>query len=415
MIYGIENMSKIRILRILNRFNLGGPTYNASYLTKYLDKDFETLLIGGKNGKYEASSLEIPHSLGIEPLVLPELKREISPYYDLLAYKKIKQIIKDFNPQIVHTHASKAGAIGRWAAYHANVPLIVHTFHGHVFDSYFDNFKTNFYISLEKNLAKNTDLLIALSDNQKKDLCEKYKIAPDNKVKVIPLGFELNKFTIDKENKRNKIRSEFSISNDTFVFSLVGRIVPIKNHKLVIDALNMIKNKTNKQIKILFVGDGELRAELMEYANINKLKYSYKTANGDEDIIFTSWRKDIDYIMAASDAILLTSNNEGTPVSLIEAQASKLPIISTNVGGVIDIVNDNAILINKNDANALSNAMFKLVNGHLIDDNILENRKDFIMKNYSIDYLISNIKDTYIELLENKMLSKKQRYFNITN
>jgi glycosyltransferase involved in cell wall biosynthesis len=177
----------------------------------------------------------------------------------------------------------------------------------------------------------------------------------------------------------------------------------------------MIKNKTNKQIKILFVGDGELRAELMEYANINKLKYSYKTANGDEDIIFTSWRKDIDYIMAASDAILLTSNNEGTPVSLIEAQASKLPIISTNVGGVIDIVNDNAILINKNDANALSNAMFKLVNGHLIDDNILENRKDFIMKNYSIDYLISNIKDTYIELLENKMLSKKQRYFNITN
>jgi glycosyltransferase involved in cell wall biosynthesis len=100
---------------------------------------------------------------------------------------------------------------------------------------------------------------------------------------------------------------------------------------------------------------------------------------------------------------------------LIEAQASKLPIISTNVGGVIDIVNDNAILINKNDANALSNAMFKLVNGHLIDDNILENRKDFIMKNYSIDNLISNIKDTYIELLENKMLSKKQRYFNITN
>ncbi|MGB4665127.1 MAG: glycosyltransferase, partial [Bacteroidales bacterium] len=251
--------------------------------------------------------------------------------------------------------------------------------------------------------------------NQKKDLCEKYKIAPDNKVKVIPLGFELNKFTTDKRNKRNKIRSEFSISNDTFVFSLVGRIVPIKNHKLVIDALNMIKNKTNKQIKILFVGDGELRAELMEYANINKLKYSYKTANGDEDIIFTSWRNDIDYIMAASDTILLTSDNEGTPVSLIEAQASKLPIISTNVGGVIDIVNDNAILINKNDANALSNAMFKLVNGHLIDDNILENRKDFIMKNYSIDNLISNIKDTYIELLENKMLSKKQRYFNITN
>jgi glycosyltransferase involved in cell wall biosynthesis len=412
MIYGIENMSKIRILRILNRFNLGGPTYNASYLTKYLNDDFETLLIGGKNDKYEASSLEIPHSLDIEPLILPELKREISPYYDLLAYKKIKQIIKDFNPQIVHTHASKAGAIGRWAAYHSNVPVIVHTFHGHVFDSYFNNQKTNFYVSLEKELAKKTDLVIALSNNQKKDLCEKYKIAPDNKVKVIPLGFELNKFTINKENKRNKIRSEFNISNDTFVFSLVGRIVPIKNHKLVIDALSMIKNKTKKQIKILFVGDGELRTELMEYANINNLKYSYKTVNGDEDIIFTSWRNDIDYIMAASDAILLTSNNEGTPVSLIEAQASKLPIISTNVGGVIDIVKDNAILINKNDAYSLSNAMLKLVNGQFIDDKILENRQDFIMKNYSIDNLVSNIKYTYIELLENKVHSKKTMIYD---
>lgn len=400
-------MSKIRILRILNRFNLGGPTYNASYLTKFLDNDFETLLIGGKNSKYEASSLEIPHSLDIEPLVLTELKREISPYYDLLAYKKIKQIIKDFNPQIVHTHASKAGAIGRWAAYRMNVPVIVHTFHGHVFDAYFDNLKTNYYISLEKELAKKTDLLIALSNNQKKDLCEKYKIAPDNKVKVIPLGFELNKFTIDKDNKRNKIRSEFNISNDTFVFSLVGRIVPIKNHKLVIDALNMIKNNTNKQIKILFVGDGELRTELMEYANINNLKYSYKTFNGDEDILFTSWRNDIDYIMAASDAILLTSNNEGTPVSLIEAQASKLPIISTNVGGVIDIVNDNAILINKNDSNALANAMVKIVNDFIIDDNILENRQNFILQNYSIDNLTNNLKNTYFELLESKMHSKK--------
>ncbi|MDI6832528.1 MAG: glycosyltransferase [Bacteroidales bacterium] len=401
-------MSKIRILRILNRFNLGGPTYNASYLTKYLSDDFETLLIGGKNGKYEASSLEIPHSLDIEPLILPELKREISPYYDLLAYKKIKKIIKDFNPQIVHTHASKAGAIGRWAAYHSNVPVIVHTFHGHVFDSYFNNQKTNFYVSLEKELAKKTDLVIALSNNQKKDLCDEYKILPDNKVKVIPLGFELNKFTKDKENKRDKIRLEFNISNDTFVFSLVGRIVPIKNHKLVIDALSVIKNKTNKRIKILFVGDGELRTELMEYANINNLKYSYKTVNGDEDIIFTGWRNDIDYIMAASDAILLTSNNEGTPVSLIEAQACKLPIISTNVGGVIDIVKDNAILINKNDANALSNAMLKLVNGQFIDDNILENRQDFIIKNYSIDNLVSNIKDTYIELLENKVRSKNK-------
>ena len=136
---------------------------------------------------------------------------------------------------------------------------------------------------------------------------------------------------------------------------------------------------------------------------MNNLNCSYKTANGNEDIIFTSWRSDIDSIMAASDAILLTSNNEGTPVSLIEAQASKLPIISTKVGGVIDIVKDNAILIDKNDANALAKAMIKIADDSIINDNILINRQNFIIQNYSIDNLTNNIRNTYLELIENKL------------
>lgn len=163
--------------------------------------------------------------------------------------QKIKDLIKTFKPHIIHTHASKAGAIGRWAGYNTCVPIIIHTFHGHVFDAYFNNLKSNFYVLLEKELAKKTDILIALSQNQKIDLTENYKIATDEKVKVIPLGLDLKKYTFDKETKRKKVRQEFNILDDIFVFSLVGRIAPIKNHKLAIDAAKIAIKESNKPIK----------------------------------------------------------------------------------------------------------------------------------------------------------------------
>ena len=126
-----------KVLRIINRFNLGGPTYNAANLTKYMAHDFETKLIGGKHEEGEISSTYINDSLGINYQVLPHLQRSINYKTDKLAYREIKEIIKIFKPDIVHTHASKAGAIGRLAAHNSKVPVIVHTFHGHVFHGYF--------------------------------------------------------------------------------------------------------------------------------------------------------------------------------------------------------------------------------------------------------------------------------------
>src|SRR3954467_7624548 len=124
-----------KVLRIINRFNLGGIAYNVSYLSKYLDKEYETLLIGGAEEEGEESALHIPHNLGLKPIIIPELKRSINFKNDYAAYKKIKRIITEFKPDIVHTHASKAGAVGRLAAISCKVPVIVHTFHGHVFHS----------------------------------------------------------------------------------------------------------------------------------------------------------------------------------------------------------------------------------------------------------------------------------------
>lgn len=143
-----------KVLRIINRFNLGGISYNVSYLSKYLPEDYETLLIGGPEEAGEESSLYIPESLGLKPTLLLQLRRSINPLNDYFAYKKIKQIIREFKPDIVHTHASKAGAIGRLAAIHCKVPVIVHTFHGHVFHGYFGTFITGVFKFIERYLAK---------------------------------------------------------------------------------------------------------------------------------------------------------------------------------------------------------------------------------------------------------------------
>ena len=156
-----------KVLRIINRFNLGGPTYNAAYLTKYLSSDYETLLVGGQHDESEASSSHILEDLNLNPIIIPEMRREINFKNDRIAYQKIKNIINEFKPDIVHTHASKAGAIGRIAANKAGVKQIYHTFHGHVFHSYFGKAKTTFYKNLERYLAKKSTKIIAISEKNK--------------------------------------------------------------------------------------------------------------------------------------------------------------------------------------------------------------------------------------------------------
>ncbi|MDD3741015.1 MAG: glycosyltransferase, partial [Bacteroidales bacterium] len=182
-----------KVLRIINRFNLGGPTYNVAYLSKYMSPEYETLLVGGMQDRHEACSDYIVKKLGIHAIQIPEMIREIGAN-DISAYYKIKNIIKRYKPDIVHTHASKAGYLGRKAAISLGVPVIVHTFHGHVFHSYFNKYSTAVFKKLERDLAKKTSAIIAISELQKYELCNIHKIAPENKFRVIPLGFDLDRF-----------------------------------------------------------------------------------------------------------------------------------------------------------------------------------------------------------------------------
>lgn len=203
-------MRKIRVLSILNRFNLGGPVYIASQLAKYLEPEFETMLIGGPNELQEHDSLHIPYSLRIKPIIIDSMRRSMDPISDKTAYSEVKKIIKDFKPEIVHTHASKAGAIGRLAAYNLKIPVIVHTYHGHVFNAYFNGFVSSVYKIVERNLAKKTDAIIALSQRQKYDLVKNIRFA--KKLKHILLQMDLT-FLIFKMELKKKERNSGSITS----------------------------------------------------------------------------------------------------------------------------------------------------------------------------------------------------------
>tara|TARA_B110000305_G_scaffold83628_1_gene94123 strand:+ start:283 stop:1452 length:1170 start_codon:yes stop_codon:yes gene_type:complete len=383
-----------KILRIINRFNLGGPTYNAAYLTKYLEKDYETILIGGQHEESEKSSLHILDDLGLKPIIIPEMQRSLNPYKDQIALRKIIKIIKEFKPDIVHTHAAKAGALGRRAAYKMGVKQIYHTFHGHVFHSYFGNLKTKAFKEIEKNLAKKSTKIIAISEIQKKELSEIHRICPAEKIEVIPLGFDLTRFNTDKDSKRKKFRKKWNLKENEIAIGIIGRLVPIKNHSFFIDSIKEIIKKSNFPIRAFIVGDGEEKHNLINYVRNINLDYSLDTSPAT--FHFTSWIKEIDEVNSGMDIICLTSLNEGTPVSLIEAQANGKPIVSTKTGGIKNIVLENktALLSENNDLQSFSQNLLSLVNNsekrQLFSKYGLEKSEEF---HYS--KLINNIKNLY--------------------
>ena len=383
-----------KILRIINRFNLGGPTYNAAYLTKYLESDYETLLIGGQHDESEISSMDILNNLGLKPIIIPEMQRSLNPYKDQIAYRKIQNIIKEFKPDIVHTHAAKAGALGRKAAYKLGVNQIYHTFHGHVFHSYFGDFKTKIFKKIERDLAKKTTKIIAISEIQKKELSKIHRICPEEKIEVIPLGFDLEKFNVDKDSKRKKFRGKWNIKENEIAIGIIGRLVPIKNHFFFIDAIQEILKKSEVPIRAFIVGDGEEKQNIINYIKSKNLDYSLD--NSSATFQLTSWIREIDRVNSGMDIICLTSLNEGTPVSLIEAQASSKPIVSTKTGGIENIVLENktALLSKNNDLHNFSKNLLSLVNNSnkrkLFSKYGLEKSKDF-----HYDKLINRMKNLY--------------------
>lgn len=390
-----------RVLRIINRLNLGGPTYNAAYLSKYMEPEFETLLVSGMKDDAEESSEFIVKNLDLHPVYMPEMYRELNPFRDYKSYYKIRKLIEEFKPDIVHTHAAKAGAVGRLAASHSGVKVIIHTFHGHVFHSYFGAVKTRMFLEIERYLAKRTTKIVTLSQIQKQELSETYKVAPAEKFEIIPLGFDLRKFEEGQIEKRKKFRTEYNLDEEEIAIGIVGRLVPIKNHELFLKALKIVSETTTKKVRAFIIGDGEERTKIESLAQSLGLKFNNQNLREKNVLTFTSWIKDIDVSNAGMDIIALTSNNEGTPVSLIEAQASGKPIVSTNVGGIENIVieNETALLSPVGDVNAFAKNLLRLIEEE--ETRIVFSKKgsDFVRNKFSYQRLCTDMAKLYNSLL----------------
>ena len=329
---------KTKVLRILHRANVGGPTYHAAILSSGLNSDiFETKLLIGNTYRNEKSGEYILSKYDVEFTRVLGMYRSINPLRDIRALFNILKIIYEYQPDIIHTHASKAGFLGRLAGKIYGKAILIHTFHGHVFNGYWGRTLTDLNIKLERLLSKITNKIVVISDAQFEEIVRKYKVANEKQVSIIPLGLDLNRFADKIADKRKEFRSQLPQDNRVLV-GIVGRLDKIKNHRMLIRAFAKVKQKYTEPISLLIVGDGpELDSLLQECKSLN-LSYSYKSLKESCDIYFLSWRTDTDMIYAGLDVVTLTSINEGTPVSLIEAQVTGLPIVSTNVGGVVDVI-----------------------------------------------------------------------------
>ncbi len=393
-----------KVLRIINRFNLGGPTYNVAYLSKFMAPEYETVLVGGMKDETEDSSEFIVEQLGLKPILKKNMQREINLVKDYKAYQEIREIIKTTKPDIVHTHGSKAGTLGRLAAKSLNVPIVIHTFHGHVFHSYFGKLKTSFYKTIERYLASQSTKIIAISNRQKEELVKDHKIGPSQKFEVIPLGFDLNRFKENQEEKRKNFRELHAIPENAVAIGIIGRLVPVKNHKLFLKAIKHVLDFTTQPIKAFIIGDGELMNNLKLEATRVGLGYNKPGEKHPlKHLYFTSWMHDVDVAYAGLDIITLTSFNEGTPVSLIEAQASGRPVISTNVGGIENIVAEGktGYLVDVEKEFDFFTKLLYLVTHKTERLKMGEQGREEIIKKYSYDRLVNDMKNLYNSLLQN--------------
>ncbi|MBI3825272.1 MAG: glycosyltransferase [Candidatus Rokubacteria bacterium] len=319
----------IRVARVIARLNIGGPAQHVVNLTAGLPRDrFESVLLTGRESATEGSMADLAAAAGVTPVMVPGLGRALSPRNDLASLIFLFRYFRRFQPHLVHTHTAKAGTVGRIAAWMARVPVIVHTYHGHVFHGYFSPAATRVFLGIERALARVTDRLLTVSQSVHDEL-RRYRIGRPGQAAVLPLGLDLARF-LEAERRRGELRAELGLAPATPLVGIVARLVPIKRHEDFLESARLVSARVPGCV-FLVVGDGERRNELEAIARARGL---------GERVRFLGWRRDLDRIYADLDVVALMSANEGSPVSLIEAMAAARAVVATRVGGVPDLVED---------------------------------------------------------------------------
>ena len=399
----------IRIVRIIDRLNIGGPAKHVTWLSAGLNHgEFETVLITGTVPDGEGDMSYFARAARIEPLIIKEMSREMG-LRDLLVIAKLVRRLRKLKPDIVHTHKSKAGAAGRVAAmiYKWWTPSalwlrprqcrIVHTYHGHIFHGYYGAAMTRLFLAIERTLARFcTDRIIAISEQQRSEISETYQVGRPDQFEVIPLGIDLDESTTRPGN----LRAELGINEDEIVIGIVGRLCEVKNHAMLLEAVAQLLKEGDSQppLRLVVIGDGHLRAELEELSR--RLGISDK-------IIFTGFREDAMSLYADFDIVALTSVNEGTPLTLIEAMSYGCPVIATEVGGVVDIMGacetsvdglaiwEHGMTAPSRDVQAYSRALRFLIEHPEMRREMGERGRRFVRVQLSRERLVSDIEELY--------------------
>lgn len=383
--------AKIKLIHIITRLDKGGSAENTFLTLKGLDKSrYEVSLIAGPVEDPSQDRRKQIEESGVNDIEVPQLRRNINLFYDFPALLKIRRLLKREKPDIVHTHTSKAGLLGRLAARLAGVPSIIHTPHGHVFFGYFGALKTRIFILFEKLASRITDRTIALTPREKADYLS-YKVTGEDKLVVIPSGIELHKCQPTPREERSKLRKELGIPDRSTVVGTAGRLVPVKGPGFLIQAAGQVISE-HPDTYLVFAGDGPLRKGLEKDAVDRGLA---------KNIIFTGWRDDMARVLSVFDIFCLPSLNEGMGRVLVEAMALGKPVVASDVGGIPDLIipGKNGILVPPRNPGELARQILFLIKNREEREKLGRAGKEMVSA-YSDEIMVKKIAELYEKALK---------------
>lgn len=379
----------MRVLRVIARMNVGGPAHHVSLLARRLPSHgYEQLLVAGRVGAGEAEHPDAALAVRVGSLT-PALR----PFDDLRALLALVRLTRTYRPDLVHTHTAKAGVLGRLAARLAlgRRPLVVHTYHGHVLEGYFGRAVSLAYRMLESALARTSDALVGVSTATVDDLV-RLRVAPRDRFRVVPLGLDLSRFlVVDREAT---VRREWGIADEEVLVVFTGRLVPIKRVDVLLRAVAAAR-AAGAHVRLAVVGGGPLESRLEALAQELGL---------DGVVLFAGYRADTDAILASADLAALASDNEGTPVALIEAAAAGVPCVTTDAGGVRDVVATGAgTVVPCGDHAALGAAMAAWAADADHRRRAGQIAREHVRSRYAAERLVADLDALYRELAANRV------------
>lgn len=412
----------MKVLRIIARLNVGGPARHVVWLADGMKSaGYETLLVSGVVPPGEDDMSYVAVAAGITPLIIPEMSREISAK-DILTVWKLFRLMRRERPAIVHTHTAKAGTVGRVAGLMYRATQIgrpracrfVHTYHGHVFHSYYGRAKTRLFLGIERLLARlATDRIVVISEQQRREINKTFRVGRPEQFAVIPLGFDTSAFA-DWEQRRPRVRAELKVSEREVLVGIVGRLTEVKNHALFLQAAAACRSLVkSRRVRFVIVGDGKLRPEL---------EAQTKSLSLGDDVVFLGTRNDPENFYPALDIVALTSLNEGTPLTLIEAMANARPVIATDVGGVVDLLGrivapadaesgfaicERGLLAKSGDAAGFARGLARLVEDDSLRAQLGARGRDFVLQNYTKERLLHDMTKLYGQLRATEAVASK--------